>query len=98
MEEYDYKGYTITEDNGYFYVGDNEFYSLDDAMDWIDDTVEEVDDTPSVPYTYHIYYVTKDYNRGYDDFIEAYNEEEAIRKLKRMHRDIAYIADCYRCD
>lgn len=92
MNEYDYNGYTITEVDGYYYIDEYSFYSLDEAMDWIDSLEEDV--VPRLN-TYHIYYVTTDYNCGYDEFIKAYSEDEAIKKLYRMHKDIAYIADCY---
>ena len=99
MNEYDYRGYVITEvPEGYFIVSGATFSSYDEACDWID---EELDYPPlttdpnPVPelHTYHIYYVTKGYDRGYDEYIQAYSEKEAIKYLKRMHRDIAYIAD-----
>ena len=98
MDEYDYRGYTITEDAGYFYIGDREFYSIDDAMDWVDDMLTEDEYGYIVPTlnVYHIHYVTKSYDRGYDEFVEAQTEEDAIRKLRHWHRDIAYIADCYK--
>lgn len=95
MNEYDYKGYTITEIDGYYYIDEYSFYSMDEAMDFIDSLVEDVSAVPELR-TYHIYYVTNDYNCGYDDFIDAYSEDEAIKKLYRRHKDIAYIADCYR--
>ena len=96
MYEYDYRGYTILECDGYFYAGDHTFCSFDEAMDWVDGCLEvdENGDFTALLNTYHIYYVTKSYDRGYDEFIKARNEDDAIRKLRRKHKDIAYIADC----
>jgi len=97
MDEYDYRGYTITEIDGYFYSGNYTFDSLDEAMDWVDSCLEvdENGDFVTLLNTYHIYYVTKFYDRGYDEFIKARSEDAAIRKLKSIHNDIAYIADIY---
>jgi hypothetical protein len=101
MNEYDYRGYVITEvPEGYYIVHGATFPSYDEACDWIDDEL----DYPSLSTkpivipelrTYHISYVTKSYDRGYDEYIQAYSEEEAIKHLKHWHRDIAYIADVY---
>ncbi len=103
MTSYDYRGYVIFEDNeGYFIVDDCEFTSFDEACDWVDDQYESdpaIEETSStILRTYHIFYVTKDYSQGFDDFIEAYSEDDAEQRLRRRHPDIAYIADCYPID
>ena len=103
-KKYDYRGYVITEmPDGYFIVNDTEFYSFDDACNWVDELLDYAPlttDPNPVPelHLYHIFYVTKSYDCGYDEYIQAYSEDEAIRYLKRKHRDIAYIADCYEVD
>ena len=97
-QAYDYRGYIITDmGNGYFIVRGNHFFSYDEACDWIDAQLDYDGQyiVPVVPelHLYHIFYVTKRYDRGYDEYIQAYSEDEAIAALKRMHRDIAYISD-----
>ena len=103
MNEYDYRGYVITVlPNGYAIVHGITFESYDDACDWVDYEVDgPITYNPNpVPelHLYHIFYVTKAYNQGYDEYIQAYSENEALRYLKRRHRDIAYIADVYEVD
>lgn len=104
MRAYEYRGYMITEmPGGYFIVNGTEFYSYDDACDWIDEILDYVPLTTNpnpVPelHLYHIFYVTRTYDSGYEEFIYAYTEKEAIRQLKLRHRDIAYIADMYEVD
>lgn len=104
MEDFDYKGYVITEESeGCFVVDGNEFSTYEEACEWVDEMIsfessdedeEDIEDDYDI-HTYHIFYVTKDYNRGYDEFVDAYSPEEAERKLRSMYHDIAYIADCY---
>jgi hypothetical protein len=100
---YDYRGYVITEvPSGYFITNGYTFFSYDEACDWIDDQIDGIPDIKPnlVPelHLYHIFYVTRSYDQGYDEYIQAYSENEAIRKLKRQHRDIAYIADISEVD
>ena len=98
MNEYEYRNYVIVETpDGYYQVGEYEFPSYEEACDLIDDLLDtsEPDENSSMLKTFHIFYVTKSYRQGYDEFVEAYSEEEAIQKLKRKYKDIAYIADCY---
>ena len=103
-EYYEYCGYIITEtEDGYFAVDDCEFPTYDDACDYIDSLLgypTVYDGSSLVPelHLYHIFYVTKSMDRGYDDYISAYSEDDAIVELKRKHRDIAYIADIYVVD
>ena len=82
---------------GYYVVHGFEFTSYDEACDWVDDQLDEPLTTNPNPvpelHLYHIFYVTRGYERGYDEYIYAYTEKEALRYLKRAHRDIAYIAD-----
>ena len=104
MTSYDYRGYVIFEDEeGYFIVDNCEFTSFDEACEWIDDFYRSIDTQDGVPtpwgrHTYHIFYVTTAYDQGYDDFVIAYNEREAIQILRDRYPDIAYIADCYEVD
>lgn len=103
MKEYDYRGYVITEvPSGYFITNGCTFFSYDEACDWIDDQLDGVPEyiPNKVPelHLYHIFYVTKSYDQGYEEFIQAYNQKDAEKYLKRMHRDLAYIADIYEVD
>ena len=104
MNEYDYNGYTITEvPEGYYAVNGIQFPSYDEACDWIDEVLHYPPFTTNpnpVPelHTYHISYVTKSYDRGYDEYITAYTPEAAEKYLRRLHRDIAYISDFYEVD
>lgn len=101
MNYYDYRGYIVAElPQGYYMVEGYQFASYDEACDWIDEILSEpnVDNNAPELHLYHIYYVTKSYDCGYDEFIQAYSEKEALKYLKRMHRDIAYIADVYEVD
>lgn len=99
MEEYDYRGYIISQTpTGYFeiIVDDTtyEFTSYDEAADWVDQEI--ADPTPKYSaklHIYHIFYVTSDYHRGYDSYIIAYSEADAIEQLQRANPDLAYITD-----
>ena len=93
MNEYEYNGYVITEtDDGYFVIGDFEFPTCGEAIEWVDQMNE-----PAVMHSYQIFYVTKN---GYDDYevVDAYTESEAKQKLRRKYPDIEYIPDCMRLD
>lgn len=101
MEEYNYRGYPI----GYNTAGNYEidfddcvmeFVSYDEATEWIDSYLEK--HPKPVLHTYHIFYVTEDYIQGYDDYITAYNENDAIAQLKQLNPDLEYITDCYQID
>lgn len=100
--EYDYRGYTITETpEGYFEINGYEFESYDDACDYVDDLLDAHRPNQNVVpelHLYHIFYVPKSLNCGYDEYIHAYSPDEARAKLKAMHKDIAYIADMYELD
>ena len=101
MEDYVYRGFTISynDDDNYEIILDGETIecvSYEDAVVWIDaylemNPVEEF-------HTYRIYFATKDYNRGYCTTITAYNEDDAIKQLKRENPDLAYISDLYEVD
>ena len=101
MASYDYNGYVIFEDSdGYYIVDDVEFTSFDEACDWIDEMNEEdaVEDITPVMHTYHIYYASRSTMSGYEEFIEAPDEESAIAKLYQMYPDVMYISDCWQID
>lgn len=103
VNKYDYRGYVITEvPSGYFITNGRQFFSYDEACDWIDDQLDgnrfSLKHFAPDLHLYEIHYVTKSYDRGYEDYIQAYSEDEAIRKLKKKHRDIAFIADVYELD
>ena len=100
MTSYDYKGYTISEtSDGYYQVGEYEFSSFDEAMDWIDEDVQ--DDIEDVsPYNevlpqkhkYLIYFAEYGLDQGSMMPVDAYSEAEAESWLRR-HFDVAYITD-----
>jgi len=98
MEDYDYKGYRIyVTDDGYFQVGESEFISLEDAMDWIDsqeepDTLEE-----SKVHKYIFFYVDRKTDRSFEVCIEAKSYKEAERILRRSY-DVYMITDYYKID
>ena len=100
--EYNYRGYIITEsDEGYYEISGYEFESYDDACDYIDELLDAHRPNNNVVpelHLYHIFYVPRSMNRAYDEHIQAYSEQDAVAYLKRMHKDIAYIADIYELD
>jgi len=103
MEKYAYRGYIITGmPNGYCIVHGITFESYDDACDWVDVQLDEPLTTNPNPvpelHLYHIFYVTRGYDRGYDEYIYAYTPKEAEKYLRRHHRDVAYIADINEVD
>ena len=106
MDSIDYKGYEIFETlDGYYTIGDIEFYSIDEAMDWVDDQEDYVAPAPVKPtiaaperiHTYHFFYVDRATDRSFNVLIEAKNYKEAEKKLRREY-DVYRIADCYRVD
>ena len=97
MDEYEYRGYTIIEnDNGYYVIEDIEFPSYDEACDWVDDQLYGMETPEPELHTYHIFYATAD--RGYDDYVSAYSKAEAERKLRKQYPDILYITENYPID
>lgn len=104
MEEYEYRGYTISQTrDGYFEitVGNTtyEFPSYDEAADWVDQEI--ADPTPKYSaklHTYHIFYVTDSYYQGYDAYVQAYNIGDAIGRLEQANPDLAYITDWFDVD
>ena len=106
MNSIDYKGYEIFETpDGYYTIGDIEFYSIDEAMDWVDDqedydTQESLQPplvTPERIHTYHFFYVDRATDRSFNVLIEAKNYKEAEKKLCRGY-DVYRITDCYQVD
>jgi hypothetical protein len=105
-----YRGYEIQETpDGYFRAADNDFTSYDEACDWIDeiwfDEAEESEESDDLTqyaapemHTYHIFYASRDAMCGYDEFIDAYNEDDAIAELRKMYPDVMYITDCIQID
>ena len=96
MDEYEYRGYPIEYNSEGNYEIDfddcvMEFVSYEEATAWIDSYL----DSRPVVHTYHVSYVTQAYDRGYDEFIEASSKQVAIKLIKSMHPDLAYIADIY---
>ena len=100
MTSYDYKGYTISEtSDGYYQVGEYEFPSFDEAMDWIDediqDDVEDIslyNEEPIQKHKYLIYFAEFGLDQGSMMPVDAYSEAEAEDWL-RKHFDVAYITD-----
>lgn len=97
MNEYDYKGYIITENSdGYFEISGQEFVSLDEAMDWIDDqaSAEESADL----HIFYVSYLIDNGNRHYDEYIWAYDNQDAIRRVKSENPDLTRILQCYQAE
>lgn len=104
MTSYDYKGYTISEtSDGYYQVGEYEFPSFDEAMDWIDEDIQETcealppyDERFSEPertmHKYLIYFAEYGLDQGSMMPVDAYSEAEAESWLRR-HFDVDYITD-----
>lgn len=98
MNEYDYNGYTITETpDGYYRVGDYEFPTYDEALDWIDSNDEVPDMDTKRRHTFVFYYVDYDLDRCVEEPIVAYSEAEAELKLRREY-NVETILDCYVID
>lgn len=98
MEDYDYKGYRIyVTDEGYFQIGDSEFPTLEEAMDWVDSQEEsDILDEPKV-HKYIFFYVDRKTDRSFEVCIEAESYKEAERRLRREY-DVYMIAGYYRID
>lgn len=101
MEEYSYRGYSIeyNEFGNYEIDFDDcvmEFTTYEEATEWIDTYLDEHSTHAPKLHTYHIFFATEDYDRGYDEIVTAYSEDEAISKVRRLNPDLAYITDCYR--
>ena len=104
MESIDYRGYEIViTPEDYYDVGDIEFSSLDEAMDWIDEDIQETcealppyDERFSEPertmHKYLIYFAEYGLDQGSMMPVDAYSEAEATDWL-RKHFDVAYITD-----
>ncbi len=103
MDEYIYRGYTITEtSDGYYAIGDMEFPSYDEACDWVDaelestlETEEDLGDSKKI-HTYIIYYIAD--NRAYETPVEAPNIAEAKKVIWRDYDPDANILDWYAID
>ena len=100
MTSYDYKGYTISEtSDGYYQVGEYEFPSFDEAMDWIDEDIQDDTDDislyneePIQKHKYLIYFAERGLDQGSMIPVDAYSEDDAVAWLRR-HFDVAYITD-----
>ena len=100
MEDYiDYRGYKIYETpDGYYTVGDIEFYSVDEAMDWVDEEEDYVPPPkPKKLHKYIFFYVDRATDCSFEVVIDAYSYEEAEKKLYRDY-DVYSIADWYKID
>lgn len=100
--EYEYNGYVIVEDDGYYYIGDYTFYSLDEAMEWVDTQNEVVTTEPTVPvrsveHRYRFFYVDRATDRSFNVVISAPDFQAAKKKLYREY-DVYTIADWYKID
>lgn len=97
MNEYDYKGYIITENlAGNYEVNGCEFPSLDEAMDWVDDikSTEE----PAEQHIYYVSYLIDKGNSHSEDYIWAYDSRDAIRRIKMQNPDLHRVLQCYRTE
>ena len=100
MNEYDYKGYTIIEtSDGYYQIGDFEFPSLDDAMDWVDDMETDTPAPAKEPklHTYLFFYVDRATDAAFEAKVVAKDLSEA-KKILRQNYDVYSIADYYVLD
>ena len=104
MEEYEYKGYIITEDeNGYFWVNSDtedsayEFDSFDAACDWIDMMGDvSIFKAPKL-HTYQVSYVTDNDYSDYD-IVRAYTKSAAEDAVAEKYPDLAYFTGTIRLD
>ena len=95
--EFDYKGYVITENFvGNYEVNGYEFPTIEEAMDWIDDldTTEESEG----PYMYYVSYLVANGNRHYDEYLWAYDKQDAINQVKSDNPDLYRLLQCYRAE
>ena len=99
MESIDYRGHEIfITPEDYYDVGDIEFSSLDEAMDWIDEQEDYVPEPKSPKmHKYIFFYVDRATDRSFEEVIEAHNPKEAEKKL-RQECDVYHIADWYKID
>ena len=93
--DFDYNGYTITEDHGYYYIGDYAFYSLDEAMDWVDEQNLPDPEIPVEEHQYRFFYVDRATDRSFNVVISAPDYKTAKKKLLNDY-DVYTIADWYR--
>ena len=100
MEEYEYKGFTLYEDEfGCFWLDDPasgtkyEFESYDNACDWIDMTLAaEAPTEPKQLHTYQVFYIDDATDQGFEAHVTAYSLDEALRKVYEEY-DVYQIVD-----
>ena len=93
MNEYFYMGYNIVEtEDGYYQVGDFEFPSYDEAIEWIDDVMAEPAPVKSKLHTYLFFYVDKATDQAFQATVKAQNLQEA-KSLLRDAYDVYMITD-----
>ena len=99
MSETAYKDYIIKEnDEGYFQIGNMEFPTFDEALDWVDSEFEETDypiiESKPRLRTYRFFYVDDETDRCFSEDVDAYNFQEAERLL-RSNYDVYSIVGYY---
>lgn len=95
MSETMYDGYIIIEnDDGYYQIGNVEFPTYDEALEWVDS--EKQDFEPSTKlHTYIFYYIDNYTDSCYSEEVIARSRYEAEILLRR-NNDVYHIVDCYR--
>lgn len=94
MDEYEYKGHIITEtEDGYWQVGQYEFPSYDEALDWIDSEEELPEVSDSRTFVYRVHYVDTD---GYPDQIDIISDSrESAERQAAQCCDVDYYTGTY---
>lgn len=95
MEEYEYKGYIITETpDGYYQTENFEFTSLDDAMGWVDEMTSEdenIINNPK-PHTYLFFYIDRATDQAFEAKVIA-EDLATAKKILRQNYDVYMITD-----
>ena len=94
MDDYDYRGYSISETpDGTYIIDDFEFPTFCEAIEWVDDMVKESTE-PQKPklHNYLFFYIDNATDQSFEAKVLAYNLEEA-KKLLRQNYDVYSIVD-----
>ena len=93
MNEYFYRGYNIVETkDGYYRVGDFEFPSYDEAIEWVDDVMAEQAPVKSKLHTFLFFYVDNATDQAFQAKVVAKDLQEAKSILKDNY-DVYMITD-----
>lgn len=95
MEEYEYNGAIITETfDGNYAIGDVEFPTLDEAIDWWDEQNDVYESEPPKKNKYVIFYIDNATDLSFEVCIEATSYKEAEKILRREY-DVYAVTDWY---